>query len=84
MERVIGTVKFFNRIKGFGYILGESGRSFFVSHRDINSDAPFKYLMEGDQVSFEVAAQPDKREDKAVNVVEINRESEVTHGHKAL
>ena len=68
---MVGKVKFFNRVKGFGYIVGDDGRSYFVSHRDIKGDEPFKYLMDGCQVSFEVLVEPQKKEDRAVNVTEM-------------
>lgn len=72
-----GKVKFFNRVKGFGYILGDDGNSYFVSHRDIDSAEPFKYLMAGDEVVFDAINQPEFKEGKAINVSE--RRSEGKH-----
>ena len=51
MER--GTVKWFNRTKGFGFIAREEGEDVFVHFSAIDSDG-FKSLDEGDEVEFEV------------------------------
>lgn len=56
MER--GTVKWFNRTKGFGFIEREEGEDVFVHFSAIESDG-FKSLDEGDEVEFEVT-QGDK------------------------
>ncbi len=45
-----GTVKFFNRIKGFGFINGDDEKDYFVHISGINEG---KFLQEGDRVSFE-------------------------------
>lgn len=52
-EREIGTVKWFNDAKGFGFISRESGEDVFVHFRAIQGTG-FKSLQEGQQVSFEV------------------------------
>ncbi len=46
-----GTVKFFNRIKGFGFITADDGTDCFVHISDVKDD---KFLNEGDRVRFEV------------------------------
>ena len=51
MER--GTVKWFNRTKGFGFIQREEGEDVFVHFSAIQGDG-FKSLNEGDVVEFEV------------------------------
>ena len=48
---VEGTVKFFNRMKHFGFVSGEDGKDYFVHQSGIDGDAN---LNEGDKVSFEV------------------------------
>ncbi len=48
-----GTVKWFNRTKGFGFIEREEGEDVFVHYSAIDGDG-FKTLDEGDSVEFEV------------------------------
>ena len=48
-----GTVKWFNREKGYGFITSETGEEIFVHHTAINQQG-FRSLEEGDKVSFEV------------------------------
>jgi CspA family cold shock protein len=57
-DRQIGTVKWFNVAKGFGFITPESGADFFVHFRSIQG-AGFKTLTEGQKVSF-IATQGQK------------------------
>ena len=52
-ERQIGTVKWFNDAKGFGFITRESGPDVFVHFRAITGSG-FRTLQEGQRVSFEV------------------------------
>lgn len=51
-DRQLGTVKWFNEEKGFGFITPKSGENdLFVHFKAIQSDG-FKSLKEGQQVSF--------------------------------
>ena len=52
-ERQIGTVKWFNDAKGFGFITRDSGPDVFVHFRAITGSG-FRTLQEGQRVSFEV------------------------------
>ncbi|MCZ6888623.1 MAG: cold shock domain-containing protein, partial [Gammaproteobacteria bacterium] len=53
--RETGTVKWFNRTKGFGFIVRENGEEIFVHHRSIRSDGQQRTsLRDGERVSFEV------------------------------
>ena len=53
MARMIGTVKWFNDAKGFGFIAREGGPDVFVHFSAIQSTG-FKSLAEGDRVEFEI------------------------------
>jgi CspA family cold shock protein len=53
MDRMTGTVKWFNDAKGFGFIAREGGPDVFVHFSAIQSQG-FKSLAEGDQVEFEI------------------------------
>jgi CspA family cold shock protein len=53
MDRISGTVKWFNDAKGFGFIAREGGPDVFVHFSSIQSDG-FKSLQEGDRVEFEI------------------------------
>ena len=52
-----GTVKWFNRTKGFGFIERAEGKDVFVHYNAIQGDG-FKVLDEGDEVEFEVTDGP--------------------------
>ncbi len=52
-DREVGTVKWFNDAKGFGFISRESGPDVFVHFRAISGNG-FKSLKEGQKVSFKV------------------------------
>jgi CspA family cold shock protein len=52
-DRQIGTVKWFNDAKGFGFISRDNGPDVFVHFRAI-SGTGFKSLQEGQKVSFKV------------------------------
>ncbi len=65
-ERITGTVKWFNRIKGYGFIAREGGSDVFVHYSAIQADG-FRNLEEGEQVEFSVEDSP--KGPHAVNVV---------------
>lgn len=48
-----GTVKWFNKEKGFGFITSEDGKDYFVHYSGISGEG-FKVLEEGQKVSFVV------------------------------
>lgn len=50
-DRQIGTVKWFNDAKGFGFISRDNGPDVFVHFRAIGGSG-FKSLQEGQKVSF--------------------------------
>ncbi|RJQ81473.1 MAG: cold shock domain-containing protein [Desulfobacteraceae bacterium] len=49
----IGTVKWFNNKKGYGFINEENGRDIFVHFSSIEMDG-YKTLNEGDKVAFDI------------------------------
>ncbi len=62
----IGTVKFFNTDKGFGFIAPEGGGKDVFVHATAVEMAGMRSLAEGQRVSFDV--QPDAKGSKAVNL----------------
>lgn len=52
-ERIVGTVKWFNASKGYGFIARDGGPDVFVHYSAIQADG-FRNLEEGQQVEFEV------------------------------
>lgn len=58
-----GSVKFFNNMKGFGFIAGEDGKEYFVHQTGLKEGVS---LNENDQVTFDV--EEGDRGPKAVNV----------------
>ena len=69
--RTIGTVKWFNDAKGFGFITPENGeKDCFVHHPAISGEG-FKSLAEGERVEFEVVAGA--KGPAASNVVKLGK-----------
>jgi CspA family cold shock protein len=68
MDRINGTVKWFNDAKGFGFITREGGPDVFVHYSAVNSDG-FKSLAEGDKVEFEIV--DGQKGPQAANVVKV-------------
>ncbi len=60
-----GTVKWFNKDKGYGFITRNDGKDFFVHYSAIKNRG-YRTLEEGQRVSFDVVE--DKRGPKADNV----------------
>lgn len=56
-EKIIGTVKWFNDQKGYGFISRENGDDVFVHHSAILGMG-FKSLAEGDRVEFTIEQGP--------------------------
>src|ERR1044071_9162641 len=62
----IGTVKFFNTTKGFGFIAPEGGGKDVFVHATAVEAAGMRSLSEGQKVSFDIV--PDARGAKAANL----------------
>ena len=56
----IGTVKFFDAVKGFGFIRPESGEKDVFVHVSAVQSAGMDTLSEGQRVSFEVVTERGK------------------------
>jgi CspA family cold shock protein len=64
----IGTVKFFNTTKGFGFIAPDDGGKDVFVHATAVEAGGMRSLMEGQKVEFDI--EPDARGQKAVNLRE--------------
>jgi CspA family cold shock protein len=64
-DRVVGTVKWFNSGKGYGFIAREGGPDVFVHFTAIQADG-FRTLEQGQQVEF--AIEQGEKGPQAVNV----------------
>ena len=69
MERLKGTVKWFNNAKGYGFIGRNDGPDVFVHYSAISSEG-YKSLQEGDQVEFEIAEG--QKGPQAANVIKAS------------
>ena len=56
-ERIVGTVKWFNGAKGYGFIAREGGEDIFVHFSAIQGDG-YRNLEEGEQVEFTIQKGP--------------------------
>ncbi|MGH9138572.1 MAG: cold-shock protein [Acidimicrobiales bacterium] len=61
----VGTVKFFNAEKGYGFISREDGDDVFVHFSNIQGSG-YRTLEQGQQVEFEIG--PGRKGDEAQNV----------------
>ncbi|HRW04695.1 MAG: cold shock domain-containing protein [Caldilineaceae bacterium] len=56
-QRVVGTVKWFNDQKGYGFLAREGGNDVFVHHSAIIADG-YRSLVEGERVEFSITQGP--------------------------
>jgi CspA family cold shock protein len=68
-ERIIGTVKWFNNGKGYGFLSREDGSDVFVHYTAIQTEG-YRTLKEGQKVEFSIEEGPKGLQ--AVNVVAIS------------
>jgi CspA family cold shock protein len=68
-DRIVGTVKWFNAAKGYGFIAREGGKDVFVHFSAIQMDG-YKALNEGEQVEFSIEDSP--KGPQAVNVTKVS------------
>lgn len=65
----IGTVKWFNEEKGFGFIANDNGSGEVFVHFSAIQTEGFKTLAEGQKVSYDTEPDPkDSRKLRAINV----------------
>jgi cold shock protein len=62
-----GKVKWFNEVKGYGFITTDEGNDVFVHYSSIQGDG-FRTLEEGDEVEFELNQGP-----KGLSAVNVMR-----------
>ena len=67
-NRVIGTVKWFNPSKGYGFIAHNDGKDVFVHYSAIQMEG-YRTLAEGDQVEFTI--EDGAKGPQAVNVTKV-------------
>jgi CspA family cold shock protein len=67
MEKLTGTVKWFDSKKGYGFITADNGQDVFVHYTGI-SGTGFRTLEEGERVSFSVMES-----DKGLKAVDVER-----------
>ena len=63
----IGTVKWFNNSKGYGFLTDEAGNDVFVHYSAITMDG-YKTLKQGEEVKFDVV-----QGDKGLQAVNVDR-----------
>ena len=67
-DRVIGTVKWFNTAKGYGFIEQENGPDVFVHYSAIKAEG-FRDLEAGEKVEFSVEDSP--KGPHAIDVIKL-------------
>jgi len=69
-ERILGTVKWFSRVKGYGFIEPDGGGDDVFVHFSAIEGAGFRNLREGERVEFTIEDNP--RGPQAANVVKLS------------
>lgn len=67
-ERIVGTIKWFNNSKGYGFIARDGGEDIFVHFSAIQGNG-YKSLDEGQKVEFSIEQGPKGLQ--AANVVKL-------------
>jgi CspA family cold shock protein len=67
-ERVVGTVKWFNNSKGYGFLAQDNGPDVFVHHSAIIGEG-YHSLEEGQKVEFHIEQGPKGLQAAAVKVI---------------
>ena len=69
VERLKGTVKWFNNAKGYGFLGRDDGPDVFIHYSAITSEG-YKSLQEGDKVEFEIVQG--QKGPQAANVMKVS------------
>jgi CspA family cold shock protein len=73
-ERITGTVKWFSRVKGYGFISPDNGeKDVFVHFSAIQGDG-YRNLEEGQKVEFTIEDSP--KGPQAANVVDLGQKEQ--------
>jgi CspA family cold shock protein len=67
MSSIVGTVKWFNNSKGYGFLTDDGGNDVFVHYSAIEMEG-YKTLKQGEQVRFEVVEG-----DKGLQAVNVGK-----------
>ncbi len=67
----VGTIKWFDNRKGFGFIATEAGEDIFVHYKNITGEG-FRSLNDGDTVNYEVIQGPKGKLAQNVRVLTSN------------
>ena len=61
-----GTVRWFDPVKGYGFIVGDDEKDVFVHQSNILMKG-FRFLEPGQRVNYQL--EPDNKKNRAINVV---------------
>lgn len=70
-EQTTGTVKWFNELKGFGFIEPNNGGGDVFVHISAVERAGMRTLREGQQINFDLERDPKKGKENAANLREV-------------
>jgi CspA family cold shock protein len=72
--RILGTVKWFSRVKGYGFISPDGGQKDIFVHYSAISGNGYRNLEEGQRVEFVIEDSP--KGPQAANVVDVGKEEQ--------